>query len=147
MSANVVKDDFSKFNTKNNFDIVLVDAPCSATGTIRKNCDLQYLDPCKKINGLVKNQLQMVKKAMQHVKSGGRLVYCTCSLMPSEGENVIREVISYFKGWRQISIKGKNLGINPHWVDRFGGLRLQPDFWSSLGGMDGFYIAILVKER
>ena len=73
-------------------------------------------------------------------------MYCTCSLDPDEGEKIIQGVLKSTKNWRQIKIKGKELGISPNWVDSFGGLRLRPDFWPAIGGMDGFYIAILSKD-
>ena len=147
LTAKVIINDVNKIDLKSLFDIVLVDAPCSATGTIRRNCDLQYLDPYKRLVNLVKNQREILKKAMCFVKPGGRLVYCTCSLVPSEGEQVIMEIIRDSSGWRQDTILGQNLGIDPKWVDCFGGLRLRPDFWKSIGGMDGFYIAMLTRKN
>ena len=128
-------------------DLVLVDAPCSATGTIRRNCELQYLEPFKRIDSLVEQQKEILKKAMCFVKPGGRLIYSTCSLFPSEGEKIIEEILQNFKNWRQQLISGKSLGLRPEWIDRCGGLRLRPDFWDSFGGMDGFYVAILLREK
>ena len=146
LSADIIIDDIHKIEVKNLFDIVLVDAPCSATGTIRKNCDLQYLNPHKRVDSLVTMQKAIIKKAMCFVKPGGRLLYCTCSLLPSEGEEVISQSIRYSSDWSQAIISGENLGINPEWVDRCWGLRLRPDFWQSIGGMDGFYIAMLIRK-
>ena len=124
----------------------MVDAPCSATGTIRRNCDLQYLDPCKRIRALVKKQKELLKKSMRFVKPGGCLLYCTCSLLPSEGEDILKEFLQYSKNWSQVPIEGDNLGINSNWLDSYGGLRLRPDYWQSIGGMDGFYAGILLRE-
>ena len=145
--AKVVIRDFHQFESKNLFDIVLVDAPCSSTGTIRRNCDLQYLNPDKRVDNLAKYQKSIVKKAMLFVKPGGRLLYCTCSLVSSEGEGVIEEILQQSKNWKQEVISGKNLGINSAWIDSAGGLRLRPDFWQPIGGMDGFYIAILLRQN
>ena len=147
LQADVKVANFKTFNIENRFDIVLVDAPCSATGTIRRNCELQYLNPYKRIDLLIKEQISILEKAMLFVKPGGRLLYCTCSLVPSEGEKIIKKIFENNDNWKQIIIDGKTLGVNPEWVDCFGGLRLRPDYWATTGGMDGFYIAILRKDK
>ena len=147
LEADVVVEDIFNFQAKKLFDVVLVDAPCSATGTIRRNCDLQYLEPAKRIDSLVKVQKSILKRAMKFVKPGGRLVYCTCSLMLEEGENVVNNVIQNQNGWTQLPIQTKEVGVSSEWVDEQGGLRLRPDYWSSIGGMDGFYIALLIKKN
>ena len=86
-----------------------------------------------------------MKKAMFLVKPGGRLLYCTCSLNFSEGEEVIEGILKYSPDWKQEVINCENVGISSAWIDDVGGLRLQPDFWQHIGGMDGFYIAMLLK--
>ena len=145
--AELIIGDLQQYKTNKLFDIVLVDAPCSATGTLRRNCELQYLDPVSRINGLVKQQKAILKKSMSFVKLGGILVYCTCSLVPAEGEDIISHVLDGESSWKQVLIKSENLGINEAWLDVYGGLRLRPDYWPSIGGMDGFYIAILTREN
>ena len=146
LSAKVVICDFHEFKSKNLFDIVLVDAPCSSTGTLRRNCDLQYLNPYKRVDTLTKHQISIMKKAMLLVKPGGQLLYCTCSLNSSEGEEVIEEILQYSPHWKQEVINCKSLGISSAWIDDVGGLRLRPDFWQHIGGMDGFYIAMLSRK-
>ena len=145
--ADIKTVDICNLKTEELYDVVLVDAPCSSTGTIRRNCDLQFLEPLKRISGLVKQQKTILKKSMQFVKNGGRLMYCTCSLMPEEGEDIIAQILKDEVCWKQLHIKPKGFGIQSEWIDKFGGLRLQPNFWKTLGGMDGFYIAMLVKEK
>ena len=95
---------------------------------------------------LVEKQKQILIKSMNLVKKGGRLVYCTCSLMPQEGESVIDEVIEKAVGWKQIIPEIDKLGLDPKLLDKKGGLRLRPDFWSDIGGMDGFYMALLTNQ-
>ena len=145
--AHIRTEDICNSNMGELYDVVLVDAPCSSTGTIRRNCDLQFLEPLKRISGLVKQQKIILKKSMQFVKTGGRLLYCTCSLMPEEGEDIINQILKDEVSWKQLQIKPEEFGIQSDWIDKFGGLRLQPNFWENLGGMDGFYIAMLVKEK
>ena len=147
LKADIIIEDICNLKMDELFDVVLVDAPCSSTGTIRRNCDLQFLEPLKRMSSLVKQQIIILKKSMQFVKTGGRLVYCTCSLMPEEGENIINHVIKDLDSWKQLPIDSEKFGIQPEWLDNNGGLRLQPNFWESTGGMDGFYIAILTKEN
>ena len=147
LKAEIITEDVCKFKTEKYFDVVLVDAPCSATGTIRRNCDLQFLEPLKRISFLVKQQIEILRASMKFVKPGGRLVYCTCSLMPEEGENVIIKLLQESANWKQLFIQADKFGVDPEWLDNFGGLRLQPNYWQSKGGMDGFYIATLIKEK
>ncbi len=147
LTAKVIINDVNKIDLKSLFDIVLVDAPCSATGTIRRNCDLQYLEAHSRISKLVKKQKELLKKAMHFVKPGGRLLYCTCSLVPMEGEEILTEVLKFARNWKQNIITGYNFGIEPEWIDISGGLRLRPDFWQTIGGMDGFYIAMLTRKN
>jgi len=147
LMAHIKTEDICNSKMEELYDAVLVDAPCSSTGTIRRNCDLQFLEPLKRISGLVKQQKIILKKSMQFVKTGGRLIYCTCSLMPEEGEDIINQILKDEVSWKQLQIKPEEFGIQSDWIDKFGGLRLQPNFWETLGGMDGFYIAMLVKEK
>lgn len=147
LKADIIIEDICNLKMDELFDVVLVDAPCSSTGTIRRNCDLQFLEPLKRMSSLVKQQITILKKAMQFVKTGGRLVYCTCSLMPEEGENIINHVLKDLDSWMQLPIESKKFGIQSEWLDKVGGLRLQPNFWEATGGMDGFYIAILIKKN
>ena len=146
LRAEIIINDIHKIDFKSSFDIVLVDAPCSATGTIRRNCDLQYLEPHGRVGRLVKQQREIVRKAMRFVKPGGQLIYCTCSLFPAEGEEILREILQSADNWIQKIICGYNFGIEQKWIDAHGGLRLRPDYWQSSGGMDGFYIAILKRK-
>ena len=145
--ADIKIEDICSFTTDKLFDVILVDAPCSATGTIRRNYDLQYLDPIKRVSGLVRQQKLILKKSMRFIKPGGTLLYCTCSLLPDEGENVINEVLLKSSDWNQIPIDCDKLGIDSDWLDDAGGLRLRPDYWETIGGMDGFYIAMLQNKK
>lgn len=147
LKAKVVVKDMMTFTTNDKFDFIIVDPPCTSTGTIRRNFDLQYLDPIRRMPNLVKKQKEILRKSMSLLKNGGKLIYCTCSLMPEEGEKVIEEVVRKTIGWRQIPIEVEKFGIDHKWLDAWGGLRLRPDYWEEIGGMDGFYIALIIKEE
>ena len=77
------------------FDVVLLDAPCSATGTIRRHPDLPYVKSASQIDRLVETQKQLLDHAAKLVKPGGTLIYCTCSLEPMEGEDQIARFLAH----------------------------------------------------
>ncbi|WP_095587472.1 RsmB/NOP family class I SAM-dependent RNA methyltransferase [Actibacterium ureilyticum] len=126
-------------------DAILLDAPCSATGTIRRHPDLPFAKTAKGIKPLFALQAQMIDRAVALLRPGGRLVFCTCSLLAEEGE---AQLSAALERHADLSVTPDALalpGIDPAWIDDLGGLRLRPDFWPDLGGMDGFYIASLRK--
>ena len=132
---------------KGQYDAVLLDAPCSATGTIRRHPDLPHAKDGAGFGALIELQAQMLAHAWTLVRPGGRLVYCTCSLLPDEGECQIEDALEMFPEAR-IGDRVQALeGIDPAWITEEGGLRLRPDYWPEIGGMDGFYMAELVKAE
>ena len=127
------------------FDAILLDAPCSATGTIRRHPDLPFVKTAGEVESLTRLQMQMLDHARTLLKPGGRLVFCTCSLLPNEGENQVKAALKRHDDLSVLPIDPTQLGGNPHWASPEGGLRLRPDFWPELGGMDGFYMALLKR--
>lgn len=125
------------------YDAILLDAPCSATGTIRRHPDLPYAREGDDIGALIALQSALLDHAITLLKPNGRLVFCTCSLIPDEGECQIEEALSRHSGLK--TIKPELSGIDPDWITEEGGLRLRPDYWSEQGGMDGFYMALLTR--
>jgi len=127
------------------YDAVLLDAPCSATGTLRRHPDLPHAKDGSEFGTLIDQQARMIDHAMTLLKPGGRLVFCTCSLLPEEGEAQASSFLKKHPDWRAETLKLEALGLETGWLSAEGGLRLRPDYWADLGGMDGFYIAILEK--
>lgn len=127
------------------YDAVLLDAPCSATGTIRRHPDLPYAKDGSEFAELIEQQAYMIDHALSLLKPGGKLVYCTCSLLPDEGEVQIEEALERHPDLVVDKDAANIAGIDPDWTTYEGGVRLRPDFWPELGGMDGFYIAVLTK--
>ena len=125
------------------YDAILLDAPCSATGTIRRHPDLPHAKDGSDFGALMEIQAAMLDHALTLLKPGGRLVYCTCSLLPDEGEVQVDEALARHPGLRVDRAALDLAGIDPAWGTVEGGLRLRPDFWAERGGMDGFYIACL----
>jgi len=133
------------FEVTGQYDAVLLDAPCSATGTIRRHPDLPYAKDGSEFAELIDQQAAMIDHALTLVKPGGKLVFCTCSLLPDEGEVQVEEALERHAGLTVDTAATEIAGVDPDWTTYEGGLRLRPDFWPELGGMDGFYIAVLTK--
>lgn len=128
------------------YDAILLDAPCSATGTIRRHPDLPFAKDGSEFGGLIELQSRMLAQAWSLLKPGGRLVYCTCSLLPDEGEVQVEEALDMYSDMSADRDALNVPGVETDWVTEEGGLRLRPDYWLDRGGMDGFYIACLTKS-
>nr|WP_309502693.1 transcription antitermination factor NusB [uncultured Roseovarius sp.] len=125
------------------YDAILLDAPCSATGTIRRHADLPHARDGAEIGSLIALQATMLDHAITLLKPGGRLMFCTCSLLPDEGECQVEEALARHPQLRVDREALMRPGVDPAWVTEEGGLRLRPDYWADQGGMDGFYMALL----
>ncbi|WP_417743611.1 RsmB/NOP family class I SAM-dependent RNA methyltransferase [Salipiger sp.] len=125
------------------YDAILLDAPCSATGTIRRHPDLPQAKQGEGISELIGLQAAMIDHALSLLAPGGRLAFCTCSLIPDEGECQVEEALARHPGLEVL--RPEAAGVEDGWRSEEGGLRLRPDFWAERGGMDGFYMAILRK--
>ena len=121
------------------FDAVLLDAPCSATGTIRRHPDLPFVKDGSELPALIALQSQLFDRALGFLKPGGRMVFCTCSLLADEGEAQLAAALLRHPGLRVLP--PMIAGIDPAWITPQGGLRLRPDYWADIGGMDGFFMA------
>ena len=131
--------------TSGEFDAVVLDAPCSATGTMRRHPDLPHAKDGSDFGALIELQSQLLDHAIGLLKPGGRLVYCTCSLLPDEGECQVEEALGRHQNL-QIDQAAMNAEfIDPQMRSDEGGLRLTPDMLGDKGGLDGFYIAVLTK--
>jgi 16S rRNA (cytosine967-C5)-methyltransferase len=127
------------------FDAVLVDAPCSASGTIRRHPDLPFLKATADNAPLLELQARLIDRAFALVKPGGRLVVCTCSLFPEEGEAQVAAALERLPGLGRDAEATHLSGLDPAWLGAAGELRIRPDHWAERGGIDGFHIAALRK--
>ncbi|WP_293451248.1 transcription antitermination factor NusB [Planktotalea sp.] len=143
LSAELVVGD--ALETNGQYDAVLLDAPCSATGTIRRHPDLPLVKDGAEFGELIELQAQMLAHAVTLLKPGGRLVFCTCSLLPDEGECHVEDLLEMHPELEVDRDALKRTGVSEDWITQEGGLRLRPDYWADKGGMDGFYIALLRK--
>ncbi|MFT4011983.1 MAG: transcription antitermination factor NusB [Paracoccus sp. (in: a-proteobacteria)] len=124
-------------------DAVLLDAPCSATGTIRRHPELSLIRDGGGLAELLSLQARLIDHALDLLRPGGRLVYATCSLLPDEGEAQLAAALARHAGIRAEPAIAP--GVDPAWLTGDGGLRLRPDLWPERGGMDGFFIVRLRK--
>jgi 16S rRNA (cytosine967-C5)-methyltransferase len=131
-------------------DVILLDAPCSATGTIRRHPDVPYLKTHKNIIDLAEVQKRLIDHAAEILKPGGTLIYCVCSLEHEEGEDQISGLLERNKRFSLVPVKTDEVPGLKQAVQPRGDLRILPHFYSEykpgLRGLDGFYIARLIKS-
>lgn len=143
LSATLVTED--AFQHQGRYDAILLDAPCSATGTIRRHPDLPFVKNGQDVEPLTKLQMQLIDHALTLLRPGGTLVYCTCSLLPVEGEFQVKAALKRHEGLAIIPADPVSLGGDAEWASAEGGIRLWPSYWADKGGMDGFYMAALTR--
>ena len=139
LSAELIADDI--INLKNHFagetfDRMLLDAPCSATGVIRRHPDIKLLRRESDIKVLSENQLNLLKICWQALKPGGKLVYATCSVLPEENESVIAEFLKETSDAQEIT-------IDAHWGEK---QKHGRQVLTGQNQMDGFYYAVFEKK-
>ncbi len=139
LPARVVERDALLFAEKG-WDAVLLDAPCSATGTIRRHPDLPVARTGEEVPSLVELQDRLLDHALGLLRPGGRLVFATCSLLPEEGEARLAALLLRRPGLMVEPPEAP--GLDPAWAAG-GALRTRPDGWAELGGLDGFFVARL----
>jgi 16S rRNA (cytosine967-C5)-methyltransferase len=131
------------------FDAVLLDAPCSSTGTIRRHPDIPWLKRPADIATLAALQRRLAAQAVQLTKPGGVLVYCSCSLEPEEGIEIVRDLLDRTGGLVRRPISADEIYGRSEWITADGDLRTLPcqlpDPDSRMAGLDGFYAARLQR--
>ncbi|MDE0113624.1 MAG: RsmB/NOP family class I SAM-dependent RNA methyltransferase [Albidovulum sp.] len=144
LHAEIVEMDALEWNRNEFFDAVIVDPPCTATGTIRRNPDIPFVGSGERLGELVRLQDQLLEKAFELLKPGGVIVYSTCSILFEEGESRADRIVSNRK-LSTFAIDPEQLGLDRGWESCNGGIRLRPDYWAEIGGMDGFF-SIMLKR-
>ena len=126
-------------------DAVLLDAPCSATGTIRRHPDIPWLKTPEDVQRLARTQDRLLANAVTMLAPGGVLVYAVCSLQPEEGAQRIEALLRADPGLKRVPVAADEIGGLAEAITPEGDLRTLPCHWSDRGGMDGFYAARLLK--
>jgi len=133
------------------FDAILLDAPCSSTGTIRRHPDVAHLKQPEDVDKLVILQSRLLEAAVSQLKSGGTLVYSTCSLQPEEGEWQITDFLSRNPEMKRVPVTPDEVGGLDEIINENGELRCLPCHMDgnkkeTLGGMDGFFACRMIKQ-
>lgn len=131
------------------FDAVLLDAPCSATGTFRRHPEVLWHRSAGDIAGRVRLQQALLANAFRCLKAGGTLIYCTCSLEPEEGELQVDWALDALPGLELFPIRPEELADLPEIVTPRGLVRTHPGITPGQGnaGMDGFFVARFRRTR
>jgi 16S rRNA (cytosine967-C5)-methyltransferase len=149
LHAEIVLDNIEEWKAEP-FDAVLLDAPCSSTGTIRRHPDVVWRKSADDIVKLSAFQRRLLDRAVALVKPGGTLVYCTCSLEPEENEELVADLLTREPRLRRAPIGSADVFGCAEFISKDGDLRTLPCHFphsdSRLAGIDGFYAARLIKE-
>jgi 16S rRNA (cytosine967-C5)-methyltransferase len=131
------------------FDAVVVDAPCSSTGTIRRHPDIMHLKREEDLGALTRLQAQLIDRAVALVRPGGRIVYCSCSLEPEEGDAQVQALLERQPGVRRRPVSPSEVAGLAEFITSQGDLRTLPchlpDPDPRMAGLDGFYAACLER--
>jgi 16S rRNA (cytosine967-C5)-methyltransferase len=150
MSPEILTADVTSWAPGRTFDVVVLDAPCSATGTIRRHPDSLHLKGPSDIERFAGQQAAMLANAARLVKVGGLLVYSTCSLEPEEGQVRIEAFLEGNRQFLRERIAAEELGGEQAWLTKAGDLRTLPYHLQldseELSGIDGFFIARLRRQ-
>ncbi|MCF8496393.1 MAG: RsmB/NOP family class I SAM-dependent RNA methyltransferase, partial [Alphaproteobacteria bacterium] len=125
--------------------LILLDAPCSATGTLRRHPDVAYLKTPADIGRLLETQARILDHAFSILAPGGTLLYCVCSLQKDEGERQITRFLEKMPSAYKKPVSPREIGGLEESVTEDGDLRVLPFHQAALGGMDGFFISRIVK--
>lgn len=131
------------------YDVILLDAPCSATGTLRRHPELVHIKREKDVEKQAQLQSMFLDKISPLIKKGGILLYCTCSIAKKEGENQINAFLAKHKEFRVLPISSEELcgdDALKELVTEEGFIRTLPFYMEKSGGMDAFFVARLKKE-
>ncbi|MBU6448579.1 MAG: methyltransferase [Rhodospirillales bacterium] len=140
LKAELVTADGTSWTPPEKFSAILLDAPCSATGTIRRHPELLHLRKARDIEAMTAQQDALLDAAAGLLAPGGRLIYAVCSLQPQEGAARTDAACT------RLNLKREPLTLHelPEAVTAQGDIRTHPGLWADKGGMDGFFIAKLV---
>jgi 16S rRNA (cytosine967-C5)-methyltransferase len=127
-------------------DAVLLDAPCSSTGTIRRHPDLPWIKRPQELATLTRLQDRLLAAATGMVRPGGLLVYCVCSLEPEEGGERIAALLAAGAPFERVPVEAAEVGGVGELLTQAGELRSLPCHLAEAGGIDGFY-AVRLRRR
>ncbi len=143
LNATLVESDVRDFRPRAPAPFVLLDAPCSATGTIRRHPDLPWIKAAADVNACASASAELLDSAADLCAPGGLLVYAVCSLEREEGEEQIEAFLERNDSFARARVAASELSGKTEWINAHGDLRTLPSHLGDKGGMDGFYAARL----
>ena len=141
LNIKIQKKDFLKLTKNQNIPSILLDAPCSALGTFRRNPDVASKINQSKLKRNQKIQIQMLDKAINILDENGIIVYIVCSFHPFETINVIDKIAQKHKNIRTLSLDSDKM------IKRQNGYFINPLKFKDLGGSDIFFVSVLKKTK
>jgi len=141
LKADLVAADALTWQPRQSYDAILLDAPCSATGTFRRHPEVLYRARPRIIAEACELQARLLERAAQWLKPGGTLVYAVCSLEREEGEGIVSRFLDQHANY-ELTSTGLPDFAKP---DDVGQVRILPGLLEAEGGLDGFFIARLVR--
>ncbi len=137
--------DAAVWRPREKVNYILLDAPCSATGTIRRNPDVPWMKHAQDVHSLMDLQTRLLLNASDMLNHGGIMMYCTCSLQKDEGEYQIDRLLNARPDMVRVPIRADEIGGLAEGITPQGDVRLFPHFLGKQGGLDGFFIARLQR--
>ncbi|MFZ2870195.1 SAM-dependent methyltransferase, partial [Zavarzinia sp.] len=145
LAAEAVVADVATWQPAEKAPFILLDAPCSATGTLRRNPDIALHREPEEIRELGKVQIRLLRAAVQMLAPGGTLVFCTCSIEPREGPEAIETALAAGAPLRRAPIMPAEVPGLEAAITPAGDLRTLPSQWPEAGGIDGFFVSRLTR--
>jgi 16S rRNA (cytosine967-C5)-methyltransferase len=146
LPARAIAADALAWRPEHPVDGVLLDAPCTATGAIRRHPDVLHLKQPEDVARLSAVQENLLRAAVEMLRPGGTLVYCTCSLEQQEGPRRIASLLQGCDAVERKPLDPAEIPVPANWITDDGDLRTLPCHFGEYDGVDGFYAARLVKR-
>lgn len=127
-------------------EMMIIDAPCTATGTIRRHPDVLHLKGENDMKRMMDAQARLLNNAARMLAPGGVMIYCTCSLQKDEGERQVEKLLVAHKNIKRDPVRPQELGEIKGIITTEGDVRVLPFHLATYGGMDGFFVSRLRKQ-
>jgi 16S rRNA (cytosine967-C5)-methyltransferase len=141
-----VTSDATKWQTDRTFDALLLDAPCSGTGTLRRHPDIAWLKGEDDVDRLTVTQDRLLVRATELLKPGGILIYAVCSLQDDEGPARLDALLARDKRLARVPVQPAELPGLEAAITNDGDVRTLPSMWPERGGLDGFFIGRVIRQ-